>query len=90
MEEREALVSALRQRLARGAPASVSDILREVTPEEGALTLRAMADDEIEEVLARLREEQPEESSAILALLDAHDVRRVLDHLRALDYDRGV
>lgn len=81
MDDRDALVQAVRRQLARGSEGPVMPVLADVAPEDIAVMLRHLGDAELHAVLRRLREESAALFHDVMPLLDPHDVTAVLDGL---------
>lgn len=81
MEDRDALVQAVRRQLARGAQGPVLPVLEELAAEDISVLLRELDDDDLHEVVGRLRGEAPRLHLEVLTLLDPHDVAQVLHAL---------
>ena len=81
MEDRDALVQAVRRQLARGSDGPVMPVLEDLGPEDIAVLLRHLGDAELHDVLGRLRGESEELFHDVVTLLDPHDATQVLDGL---------
>jgi magnesium transporter len=78
VEDRDALIQAVRRQLARGPEEPLVALLEDVAAEEIALVLRGLVDEEVRAALERLRRDSEPLFTEVLTLLDPHDVAQFL------------
>lgn len=81
VNERDAVIEAIRDRLSGRVAARMADLLGDRRPEEIASLMGELSDSEVEEAFDALWAEDAELAVEVLPLLDRHDVSRVVNAL---------